>query len=181
MKELKRKHLDRREWYSDTDREFACVYRRDNCFAGAVGLLTFTGLPKPEYVHSVRGEMCIADKGYQWLELVPESGHWALTAMFRDDELFEQYIDITLDNEVSVDGNAVFTDLLLDVVILWDGKPVVLDMEELEESFTGGAVTKEQVELAKQTADTIMAFYEANSEQIRRKLFEYRSFFREHL
>ena len=181
MKELKQKHLDRREWYSDTDRDFACMYHRDDCFAGAVGLLTFTGLPKPEYVHSVRGEMCIADKGYQWLELVPENGHWALTAMFREDELFEQYIDITLDNEVSVDGNAVFTDLLLDVVILWDGKPVVLDMEELEESFTGGAVTKEQVELAKQTADTIMAFYEANNEQIRRKLFEYRSFFREHL
>ena len=177
MKELKQKHLDRREWYSDTDREFACMYHRDDCFSGAVGLLTFTGLPRPEYVNSVRGKMCIADKGYQWLELVPENGHWALTAMFRDDELFEQYIDITLDNEVSADGNAVFTDLLLDVVILRDGKPVILEMEELEDSFAGGAVTQEQVELAKRTADTIMAFYEANREQISRKLFEYRSLF----
>jgi len=177
VKELKLKHLDRREWYTDADREFACIYHRDECFAGAVGLLTFTGLPKPEYVNSLRGEMCIADNGYQWLELVPENGHWALTAMFRDDELFEQYIDITLDNEVSADGNAVFTDLLLDVVILRDGKPVILDEEELEEARSGGLVTREQVELAKRTADTIMAFYAANGKQISQKLFEYRSLF----
>ena len=95
MKELKRKHLDRREWYSDTDREFACVYRRDNCFAGAVGLLTFTGLPKPEYVHSVRGEMCIADKGYQWLELVPEN-----------DAFDVQVIDLT-ERRLAIQGIAI--------------------------------------------------------------------------
>ena len=178
MKQLKQKHLDRREWYTGADRKFACMYHRDDCFAGAVGLLTFTGLSEPEYVNSILGRVCIADNGCQWLELVPENGHWALTAMFRDDELFQQYIDITLDNEVSADGDAVFTDLLLDVVVLCDGKPVILDEEELEEAFTGGVITQEQFELAKRTADTIMAFYKANNEQIRRKLFEYRSFFR---
>ena len=53
MKELKQKHLDRREWYADTDRDFVFVYHQDECFAGAVGLLTFTGLKKPEIVRSV--------------------------------------------------------------------------------------------------------------------------------
>ena len=179
MKELKRKHLDRREWYSDTDRDFACMYHQDEFFTGAVGLLTFTGIPAPEMVNSVRGRMCIADKGYQWLELVPENGHWALTAMFRGDTLFEQYIDITLDNEVSGDGNAVFTDLLLDVVVLRDGQPVILDEEELGAALAGGIITREQYTLAKQTAGEIVTLYTANPEQIRRKLYEYRALFQQ--
>ena len=179
MKELKEKHLDRREWYSDADRDFACMYHQDEFFTGAVGLLTFTGIPAPEMVNSVRGRMCIADKGYQWLELVPENGHWALTAMFREDVLFEQYIDITLDNEVSGDGNAVFTDLLLDVVVLRDGQPVILDEEELGAALAGGIITREQYALAKQTAGEIVSFYTANQEQIRRKLYEYRALFQQ--
>ena len=177
MKELKQKHLDRREWYSDADRDFICMYHQDDCFTGAVGLLTFTGIPEPEMVNSVMGRMCIADKGYQWLELVPENGHWALTAMFRDDALFEQYIDITLDNEVSGDGNAVFTDLLLDVVVLRDGKPVLLDEEELEAALADGIITREQYVLAKQTAGEIVRFYTVNQELIRQKLYEYRALF----
>ena len=175
MKELKQKHLDRREWYADTERDFVSVYHQDECFTGAVGLLTFTGLKKPEIVRSVRGEMCIADNGYQWLELVPENGRWALTAMFRGDALFEQYIDITLENRVSGDGNAVFTDLLLDVVILSDGNPVILDEDELDAALAGGVVTPEQYALAKQTAGEIVSFYTAHRESVRRKLYEYRA------
>ena len=177
MKELKQKHLDRREWYSDTERDFVSVYHQDDFFTGAIGLLTFTGLEKPETVSSIRGEMCIADNGYQWLELVPENGHWALTAMFHDDALFEQYVDITLENVVSGDGNAVFTDLLLDVVVLKDGKPVLLDEDELEEALAGGVVSQEQYDLARCTADQIVNFYTADPERIRLKLYEYRSMF----
>ena len=115
--------MDRREWYSASDRDFACIYHRDNCFRGGVGLLTFTGLKEPESVDSPEGPLCIAANGYQWLELVPEDGHFALTAMFRGDTLFEQYTDITLRNEVAENGDAAFYDLLLDVVVLSDGTP----------------------------------------------------------
>ena len=179
MIKLKRKHLDRREWYTDAQRAFSCMYHRDGGFAGAVGLLTFTGLEKPETVRSVRGEVCIADNGYQWLELAPENGHWALTAMFRGDDLFEQYIDITLENEVSGDGNAAFTDLLLDVVVLSGGEPVAVDGEELEEALSAGVITREQYGLAKRTAGEIMDFYRSHRELIREKLFEYRALFRQ--
>lgn len=178
MIKLKRKNLDRREWYTDAQRKFSCMYHRDGSFAGAMGLLTFTGLEKPETVRSVRGEVCIADNGYQWLELAPENAHWALTAMFRGDDLFEQYIDITLENEVSEDGNAVFTDLLLDVVVLSDGEPLVVDGEELEEALSAGLVTREQYNLAKETAGKIAEFYRSHSGLIRGKLFEYRALFR---
>ena len=41
MIKLKRKNLDRREWYTDAQWKFSCMYHRDGSFAGAVGLLTF--------------------------------------------------------------------------------------------------------------------------------------------
>ena len=134
--------MDRREWYSDSDREYACIYHRDDCFQGGIGLLTFTGLKEPESVDSPEGPLCIAANGYQWLELVPEGGHFALTAMFHDGVLFEQYTDITLRNEVSENGDAAFYDLLLDVVVLSDGTPRILDREELEEALSGGVITR---------------------------------------
>lgn len=169
--------MDRREWFAASDYEYACIYHKDECFRGGIGLLTFTGLKQPESVDSPEGPLCIADNGYQWLELVPDGGHFALTVMFRGDDLFEQYADITLRNEVAENGDAVFYDLLLDVVVLGDGTPCVLDREELEEALAGGAVTREEYDLALRTAGQVMDFFTTHKALIRQKLFEYKAFF----
>ncbi len=171
------KHLDRREWYADSQRAFACRFHRDDCFAGGIGLITFTGLKEPETVETPEGPLCIADRGIQWLELVPENGHFAVTAMFREGQLFQQYIDITLRNRVAENGDAVFDDLLLDVVILRDGTPRIVDREELEEALAGGIVTREQYELALRTAETVAEVFSRDRETIERKLQEYRELF----
>lgn len=178
MKEIRKKHLDRREWYTDADREFACLYHRDSFFHGGIGLLTFTGLAKPETVDTPEGPLCIADNGYQWLEMIPEGGHFVITAMFRGDVLFQQYIDITLRNEVSENGDGAFYDLLLDVVILGDGTPRIVDAGELEEALSGGGITREEYELALRTADEVAGFFQSDKELAERKLFEYRALFR---
>jgi predicted RNA-binding protein associated with RNAse of E/G family len=177
MTAIKKKHLDRREWYSDSDRDFACLYHADNEFHGGIGLITFTGLKKPDVVDTPDGQLCIADKGYQWLELVPDDGHFALTAMFHHDILFQQYIDITLRNEVKKDGNAEFFDLLLDVVVLQDGTPRVVDAEELESALFSEAITRDEYELAKRTADKVVECWNANRALIEKKLYEYRALF----
>ncbi len=169
--------MDRREWYSDSDREYVCIYHRDDCFRGGVGLLTFTGLKEPESVDSPEGPLCIAANGYQWLELVPEDGHFALTAMFHDGVLFEQYTDITLRNEIAENGDAAFYDLLLDVVVLSDGTPRILDREELEEALAGGIITREEYDLALRTADQVVDFYTHHKALIDQKLFEYKALF----
>ena len=174
MAVIKKKHLDRREWYTDSDRDFTCLYHRDDVFRGGIGLITFTGLKKPEIVDTPEGPLCIADQGYQWLELVPEDGHFALTAMFHEDVLFQQYIDITLRNEVKADGNAVFYDLLLDVVVLQDGTPRIVDAEELEAALSGGAITRDEYELARRTTDKVAEAWNANKTLIGKKLYEYR-------
>ena len=36
MTVIKEKHLDRREWYTDADRDFSCMYYKDDVFHGGV-------------------------------------------------------------------------------------------------------------------------------------------------
>ena len=179
MKEIKQKHMDRREWYTDSERDFSCVYHRDDVFRGGIGLLTFKGLKEPDVVETPEGPLCIADNGYQWLEVVPEDGHFVLTAMFHDGILFQQYIDISLRNEVEKDGNAVFYDLMLDVVVLQDGTPRIVDTEELEEALSGGFITRDEYELARKTADRTVDCWNANKALIRNRLYEYRALFQQ--
>lgn len=175
--EIKKKHLDRREWYTDSERNYSCLYHRDEFFQGGIGLITFTGLSKPDIVDTVEGPFCIADQGYQWLELAPENGHFVLTAMFHDEQLFQQYIDITLMNDVAENGDAVFFDLFLDVVILSDGTPRIVDSEELDAALSGGIITRKEYNLATQAAEKIVAIYNSESGLIRQKLNEYRALF----
>lgn len=176
MAEIRKKHLDRREWYTDSQRDFACLYHRDGDFRGGIGLITFTGLQEPEMVDTPDGPLCIADNGYEWLELLPEGGHYALTAMFRDGRLFQQYIDITLRNEVLENGNGAFYDLLLDVVIREDGTLRVADTDELEEALSGGSITREEYELARKTADEVVKRC-GTDQAAERKLLAYRALF----
>ena len=150
MAAIKKKHLDRREWFTDSDRGFACRYHKDEVFRGGIGLITFTGLKKPEIVDTPEGLLCIADNGYQWLEIVPEAGHFAVTAMFHND------------------------DLLLDVVVLGDGTPQIVDAEELEEALSGGIITRDEYDLARQAADQVVETWNSHKTQIRKKLYEYR-------
>ena len=177
MEAIKKKHLDRREWYTDAELDFVCMYHRDDFFRGGIGLITFTGIKEPEVVDTPEGPLCIADNGVQWLELVPENGQFALTAMFRDSILFQQYIDITLRNEVYEDGNAVFYDLFLDVVVLEDGTPRIVDLEELETALSDGVITNDEYKLAKSTADKIAKAWISEKERIAKKLYEYRNLF----
>lgn len=177
MLEVKKKNLDRREWYSDTDRDFACVYHKDEYFDGGIGLLTFTGIKAPDEVDTEFGRLCIADKGYQWLELSPKGRNFTLTSMFNGDNLFQHYIDITLKNEVADNGDAVFYDLFLDVVFNEQGMACVIDTEELDEALETGVIGREDYDLAKRTADEVMEFFKKNKGALEKKLFEYRELF----
>lgn len=173
MLAIKKKHLDRREWYEECERDFSCMYQKDEFFEGGIGLITFTDIKEPSEVNTEDGKLCIADRGYQWLELVPKDGHCALTAMFYKGALFQMYVDITLKNDVFENGDAEFSDLFLDVVIRNEGEPTIVDENELEEAFRQGVITQEQYELAKASASEIVEFYHANKELVREKIVGY--------
>ena len=174
MVEIKKKNLDRREWYSDKDRDFACRYHKDDFFEGGIGLVTFTGIAGPDEVDAPSGRLCIADKGYQWVELAPKGGNYVITSMIHGDEIFQHYIDITLRNEIADNGDTVFYDLLLDVVIAQDGTPAIIDTEELDEALDTGIISQDDYDLAKKTAKDIADYFAGNKKQIEDKLIEYR-------
>ena len=176
MLEIKRKHLDRREWYGDAERDFRCMYHRDGCFEGGIGLITFTGLSGPDEVDTDDGRLCIADNGYQWLELAPAGGRHVLTAMFRDGRLFQIYIDITSGNEVSANGDAEFGDMFVDVVIK-DDVPRIVDVRELEDALSRGVISGEDCRLAMEEAGRVVDRYNADSACIKRRLYGYRALF----
>ena len=179
MLAIKKKQLDRREWYEEFERDFSCMYQKDEFFEGAIGLITFTDIKKPTEVNTEDGKLCIADRDYQWLELVPKDGHCALTAMFYKEALFQMYVDITLKNNVFENGDAVFYDLFLDVVIRNEGEPTIVDENELEEALGQGVITQEQYELARESASRVVEFYHANRELVREKITGYLLQFKE--
>ncbi len=174
MVEIKLKNLNRQEWYSDSDRDFACMYHKDDFFEGGVGLITFTGIKGPDEVDSPSGKLCIADKGYQWLELAPKNEHYVITSMFHDNKIFQHYIDITLRNEITEDGNAVFYDLLLDIVCSENGDLSIVDSEELDEALSAGVISQDEYKLAKETADKVIRLFENDRDLLEKKLFEYK-------
>lgn len=174
MLEVKEKNLDRREWYDDTQRDFKCMYHKDEYFEGGVGLITFTGLKEPEMVDSPSGTICIGDNGYQWLELAPKGGNYVITSMFRGDKIFQHYVDITLRNEIADNGDAKFYDLFLDVVVAKDGTVQAIDQNELEEALEEGVINNEQFELAKKVTGDVLELFAKDKESLEKRIIEYR-------
>lgn len=70
MLEVKKKHPNRREWYTDSDRDCVSLFYKDEFLVRLIVLITFTGIKVPDMVETPEGPLCIADKGYQWL-LIP--------------------------------------------------------------------------------------------------------------
>ena len=166
MLEVKRKNLDRREWYDDSQRTFKCKYIKEESFEGGAGLITFTGLAEPEMVDSPKGKLCIADNGYQWLELAPKEGNFVITTMFIGDRIFQHYVDITLRNEISPTGDAVFYDLFLDVVADADGKAMIIDEDELLEAYKDGVIDAEEYDLARTVASQVLDLFSKNRDNL---------------
>lgn len=173
MKEIKLKNLDRREWYDDTQRDFRCRYQKDDFFEGGIGLITFTGLTEPEVVDGPEGKLCIGDNRYQWLEMAPKDGNYVITTMFRENEIFQHYVDITLRNEVAENGDAVFYDMFLDVVVTKDGKALILDEDELEEAYKEGVIGIKEYELAKRTAEEVIDLFASEKEKLEERICGY--------
>lgn len=173
--EIKIKNLDRREWYTESDKDFACTYIKDEFFEGGAGLITFTGIKAPDTVDTPDGRnLCIADKGYQWLELAPKGKNYVITSMFHGDDLFQHYVDITLKNDIAENGDTVFYDLFLDVVFGGGLESAVIDKEELEEALSEGTINREQFELAQKAAQEVVDFFATSRDLLEKKLFEYR-------
>ena len=59
-------------------------------------------------------------------------------------------------------GDAVFYDMFLDVMVNENKEISILDEDELEEALQKKIITEEEFEIAKKTAQEIVDFYQKN-------------------
>ena len=156
---MKQKTILRREWKGIHSRLYAEKRFSVHGVSGIVGLLHME--EADDFSVSVGPRRVkITSKGYEWLQIAPESKNVWATVMFDGSGVISEcYFDITLENRLLDGGMSEFTDLYLDVVIAPNDKNVyLLDGDELENAFETGEITKAQMETAYAARDELLAF-----------------------
>lgn len=95
---------------------------------------------------------CLAADGYKWLMILPMDEYWCITAMYnQENEIIEWYFDISKNNFIDERGMPCIDDLFLDLVLLPDGRIIMLDEDELQEALDSGQIIKDDYNFAHKT------------------------------
>jgi predicted RNA-binding protein associated with RNAse of E/G family len=132
-------------------------------FHGYVSLLHIDEISEPLSVTFGGEQVCIADRGYDWLQHFPDGEHHVLLAAFDEQgELVQWYIDVISGSGVDERGIPWYDDLYLDIVIAPSGECLLLDVDELDEALRQSQVTKELYDLAWREASKLLTILEAD-------------------
>ena len=131
-------------------------------FKGYVCNIKFKDVKNPIVIKNEIREFCIKDNDYEWFEVYPDNANYAITIMFDNNKnLIEWYFDIA--KEVGIENNIPYEDdLYLDLLIMPDGRKVVLDEDELLEALNLGKIMQSDVDLAYQTLKQLESQYVNN-------------------
>ncbi|MGR3764256.1 DUF402 domain-containing protein [Rossellomorea sp. NS-SX7] len=145
---MKRKYGNHATWKRIIKKEYAQTYIDSTSFKGHVTLLHILDVAEPLIVRYRGKEICLADKGYFWLQHFPVNENFSLTTVFNPHgDIVQWYIDICF--EIGIDNEVPWMDdLYLDIVKLPEGEVIHLDEDELDEAFAIGDITIEQYTLA---------------------------------
>lgn len=100
--------------------------------------------------------LCLSDGGYRWLNYLPNSENWCMTAMYdQHGQIIEWYFDITKSN-FTENGVPCMDDLFLDIVVFPSGEIIILDEDELSEALIGGEITQDEFQFAYHVCDHLM-------------------------
>lgn len=129
---------------------------------GKIALLTIQELRAPLVISYGTRRVKLADVGYTWLQMAFEGEYFWVTAMFdENDELKEIYVDMT-DGNILTAEDPYFRDMYLDYVIL-QGDILELDMDELEEAYDYGEISKEQYERTLSEGEKVWEYLTRNA------------------
>ena len=109
------------------------------------------------YKQIVIDGICFYDDGFSQLEFMPDGEHWALTAIYDENEkIVEWYFDMTKENGID-NGRPYIEDLYLGTALFPDGRIVILDEDELQVALDNGEITTSDFELAYQSLARLKA------------------------
>ena len=159
------KTLDRSDWTRITKRKdaFSRIDRPE--FSGEAYLIRIDELTAPlRKTYDDGSSVTIVDEGYHWLQLAPETGRWWLTVMFAPDlSVVQYYFDITAGSNLLGAADSFFTDLFLDVVMMPDGRIIVLDEDELEQALEEHIIDRVTYNTAKRDAEALIYALDGNA------------------
>lgn len=162
--------MRRSDWYRILEREYKvspCVFQG---MEGVVSLLKIEKVTEPLLVSGENGKkVLIADAGYSWLQVAfKEQLFWATVMYDANGTFLQAYFDITAGNDFEDVENPTFRDMYLDLVLLDDGRILVLDEDELEEAFKKNEITEEQYRKTMEEGEKLHRFLQENGEEFLR-------------
>lgn len=155
---MTRKRLNRDKKWGFQYYPYFQMRMENDIFTGLVSLIRLTD---GEYLYwdffPQAGKVPVAGKGMVWLQLIPDHGSRAITAMFLPDKRVSAwYVDVIEEATFDPDGVAVFIDKYLDVLFTPQGDVIVDDRDELDAAFGSGELTREQYDAALREGEAII-------------------------
>ena len=163
---MKIKRLDRPDWGFQYYPYYQMHVDLGN-FHGLVGIIIFTDGERQYWQMTKAGKFPVCGEDMAWLQIIPDGGKRAVTAYYvhknntADMDKFPYsvvgwYADVIERTFFDDDGVAAFVDEYLDVIFTPQGDVATDDMDELEDAFQNGELTREQFDAAKAEGDMII-------------------------
>ena len=146
---LKRKYGSRYDWKRIVERGYAEKYISTSQFTGYVTLLEMKDVAEPLYMTYEGKSVCIADKGYSWLQHFPDGKHFSVTTVIdSSNQIVQWYIDICRENGYCHTNGPWMDDLFLDLIVLPTGEIIEKDIHEIEVAYNTRVIPDDEFDLA---------------------------------
>ncbi|MFS0688338.1 DUF402 domain-containing protein [Sporosarcina sp. 179-K 8C2 HS] len=161
---LKRKFGSRYDWKRIVERGYVEKYISTPQFKGYITLLQMHNVTGPLYKNYRGRAVCIADKGYSWLQHFPDGKHFSVTTVFDSSgQIVQWYIDICRENGYCHMNGPWMDDLFLDLIVLPSGEIIEKDIDELEAAHSSQVISDDEFALAWTEFDRIKTMVAENS------------------
>ncbi len=157
--------MKRRYAYNEND-NYSLLKIDESFFRGYACFLKLQNIEKPLIVYNEKEYICIKDNNYEWIEVYPDGGNYAITIMYDDKGNFiEWYFDIA--RSIGVENGIPYEDdLYLDLIITPNGEKIVIDEDELLAAKTKGYITEDDVDTAYKVLRELDEKYVNNFEEL---------------
>lgn len=160
---LKRKYGSRYDWKRIVDKGYAEKYFSTQQFTGYVTLFEMNDVAAPLFKTYMGRAVCIADKGYSWLQHFPDGKHFSVTTVFDSTgQIVQWYIDICRENGYCPINGPWMDDLFLDLIVLPSGEIIEKDIDELEAALNSQIISDDEFALAWAEFDRIKTLVAEN-------------------